>query len=251
MADQDPGALLDVLEEARALGLLGPGPVARQLEHAVALGRSIGDFTGRMLDLGSGGVEQNLLFGVDYRDYDGFSEFGFGFGTAPTIDLFEPVYNTAPIADVPLFTSIDEKREQIGAYFQDQVKFGSLIVTLNARNDWVERNPAVGTSQDDEEFTYRVGATYLFDNGFAPYVQTSTSFQPTSGATFAVMRAAPPSTAAYCCSGAGCVASNATALPRSIAEPPPRATTPSQSPSRNTSVAASTASSVGFGGVSS
>lgn len=136
------------------------------------------------VNLGSGGVEQNLLFGVDYRDYDGFSEFGFGFGTAPTIDLFEPVYNTAPIADVPLFTSIDEKREQIGAYFQDQVKFGSLIVTLNARNDWVERNPAVGTSQDDEEFTYRVGATYLFDNGFAPYVQTSTSFQPTSGATF-------------------------------------------------------------------
>jgi iron complex outermembrane receptor protein len=137
------------------------------------------------VDLGSGGsVEQNLLFGVDYRDYDGYSEFGFGFGTAPTIDLFDPVYNTAPIADVTIFPSIDETREQIGLYFQDQIKFGSFIVTLNGRNDWVDRNPAAGASQDDEEFTYRVGATYLFENGFAPYVQTSTSFQPTSGATF-------------------------------------------------------------------
>ena len=138
------------------------------------------------LDLGSGGsVEQSVIVGVDYRDYDGFSEFGFGFGTAPTIDLFDPVYNTAPIADVPLFTSIDETREQMGVYLQDQVKIGRFIVTLNARNDWVDRNPAVGDSQDDEEFTYRVGANYVFDSGFAPYIQTSTSFQPVSGATFA------------------------------------------------------------------
>ncbi len=137
------------------------------------------------VDLGSGGgVEQNLLFGVDYRDYDGYSEFGFGFGTAPTIDLFDPVYNTAPIADVTIFPSIDETREQIGVYFQDQVKFGDFIVTLNGRNDWVDRDPAAGATQSDEEFTYRVGATYVFENGFAPYVQTSTSFQPTSGATF-------------------------------------------------------------------
>ncbi len=137
------------------------------------------------LDFNEGGnVEQDLLFGVDYRDYDGYSEFGFGFGTAPTIDLFDPVYNTAPIADVTIFPSIDESREQIGVYFQDQVKFGRFILTLNGRNDWVERDPTAGASQDDEEFTYRVGANYVFDNGFAPYIQTSTSFQPVSGATF-------------------------------------------------------------------
>ena len=137
------------------------------------------------VDLGSGGsVEQDMLFGVDYRDYDGFSEFAFGFGTAPPIDLFDPVYNTAPIADLPLITSLDENREQIGVYFQDQIKVGGFILTLNGRNDWVDRSPTGGATVSDEEFTYRVGATYLFDNGFAPYVQTSTSFQPTSGATF-------------------------------------------------------------------
>jgi iron complex outermembrane receptor protein len=134
------------------------------------------------LDLGDGsGVDQSLLFGVDYRDYDGFSEFGFG--VAPAIDLFEPVYD-AVIPPAALFPSIDETREQVGVYLQDQVKAGRFILTLNARNDWVDRKPTGGGNQDDEEFTYRVGANYVFDNGIAPYVQTSTSFQPVSGATF-------------------------------------------------------------------
>jgi iron complex outermembrane recepter protein len=134
-------------------------------------------------ELGSGGsIEQSLLFGVDYRDYDGYSEFGFG--VAPAIDLFDPVYD-AVIPPATIFPSIDETREQIGAYFQDQIKMGRFILTLNGRNDWVERNPAAGVTVDDEEFTYRVGANYVFDSGFAPYVQTATSFQPVTGATFA------------------------------------------------------------------
>jgi iron complex outermembrane receptor protein len=134
------------------------------------------------LDLGGGSVEQSLLFGVDYREYDGFSEFGFA--SAPSIDLFDPVYD-AVIPPATLFPFINETREQVGAYFQDQIKAGRFVLTLNGRNDWVERAPAGGgPSQDDEEFTYRVGANYVFDNGFAPYIQTATSFQPVSGATF-------------------------------------------------------------------
>ena len=129
----------------------------------------------------TGGAEHSLLVGVDYRDYDGFSEFGFA--GAPSIDLFDPVYD-AVIPPATLFPFIDETREQMGVYFQDQLKFGHFILTLNGRNDWVERNPAFGATQDDEEFTYRVGANYLFDNGFAPYIQAATSFQPVSGATF-------------------------------------------------------------------
>ena len=54
----------------------------------------------------------------------------------------------------------------------------------------------------------------------------------TSGATFGVIRATPPSTIAYCDSGSGWVASSPTALARSIADPPPSAISPSQSSSR-------------------
>jgi len=61
MPDRDPVVLLEVLEEARELGLLGPGPVARQLEHALDLATAIGEFAGRVLDLGSGGGLPGLV----------------------------------------------------------------------------------------------------------------------------------------------------------------------------------------------
>lgn len=61
MTHRDPGPLVEVLEEARSLGLLGPGPVARQVEHATALGAAIGEFDGRLLDLGSGGGLPGLV----------------------------------------------------------------------------------------------------------------------------------------------------------------------------------------------
>ena len=135
------------------------------------------------LSFDTGSVEHYLIVGLDYRDYDGFSEFGFGFGTAPALDLFNPVYDSV-IPDVAIFTSIDETREQIGVYFQEQLKVGGFVLTLNGRNDWVDRKPAVGESQDDEEFTYRAGINYVFDNGLSPYAQVATSFQPVAGATF-------------------------------------------------------------------
>jgi iron complex outermembrane receptor protein len=133
-------------------------------------------------DFDTGGAEHSLLVGVEYRDYDGYSEFGFG--VAPAIDLFDPVYD-AVIPPATIFPFIDETRNQLGVYLQEQLKLGKFILTLNGRNDWVERNPATGATVDDEEFTYRVGANYVFDNGIAPYVQAATSFQPVSGATFA------------------------------------------------------------------
>jgi 16S rRNA (guanine527-N7)-methyltransferase len=61
VSDRDPDALLAVLDEAQGLGFLGPGPVARQRQHAVDLALAIGERRGRVLDLGSGGGLPGLV----------------------------------------------------------------------------------------------------------------------------------------------------------------------------------------------
>jgi 16S rRNA (guanine527-N7)-methyltransferase len=71
MTDRVPASLLDVLEDARGLGLLGPGPVRRQHQHALDLARAIGDFDGRLLDLGSGGGLPGLVLFDHWSDATG------------------------------------------------------------------------------------------------------------------------------------------------------------------------------------
>jgi 16S rRNA (guanine527-N7)-methyltransferase len=59
--DREPERLVEVLEESRRLGLLGPGPVTRQLHHARDLAAAVGPFAGKLLDLGSGGGLPGLV----------------------------------------------------------------------------------------------------------------------------------------------------------------------------------------------
>lgn len=55
-------ALLEVLEESRALGFLGPGPVEGQLDHALDFARLVRHYSpARALDLGSGGGLPGLV----------------------------------------------------------------------------------------------------------------------------------------------------------------------------------------------
>lgn len=53
--------VLGVLEEARALGFLGPGPVTFHVEHARAYLAPLEGVTGNALDLGAGGGVPGLL----------------------------------------------------------------------------------------------------------------------------------------------------------------------------------------------
>jgi 16S rRNA (guanine527-N7)-methyltransferase len=71
MTDRDPTAILGVLEAARDRGLLGTGPVLRQYEHAVDLGRAIGHRSGQVLDLGSGGGLPGLVLFDGWPDASG------------------------------------------------------------------------------------------------------------------------------------------------------------------------------------
>ncbi|GGF78376.1 TonB-dependent receptor [Azorhizobium oxalatiphilum] len=132
----------------------------------------------------TGAVEHTLLVGVDYT-YLTLDD-GIGYGTASDYNY---TYNIAygPIVDPDFNTSrYKQKQSQLGLYVQEQAKFGGFLLTLTGRQDFVKTTnddllAYSSETQKDDAFTGRVGLTYLFDNGIAPYVSYSTSFAPNLG----------------------------------------------------------------------
>lgn len=140
----------------------------------------------------TGPFQHTLLAGLDYQYLD--TNVKIGYGTAPPIDAFNPVYGV-PIALPALTQDIDQKRAQTGLYLQDQIKLDRWVISLGGRYDWVDSTnatsnpttttPAVIAKQNDRAFTGRAGLIYLFDNGVAPYASYSTSFEPLVGVDIA------------------------------------------------------------------
>lgn len=133
--------------------------------------------------LDSGPVSHRILVGIDYlHSKDRWAERD---GTSSSIDLYEPDYTqNVVLPDVDY--NVSHTMIQLGAYLQDQMKYGHWVATFNGRNDWArtETNDLLddtSSDQKDHKFTYRAGLMYLFDNGIAPYVSYSTSFQPSIG----------------------------------------------------------------------
>lgn len=161
----------------------GNSPYAEDVETIALDARFSGEFE-------TGDTSHEVLIGLDYRDVDNAS--GFGFVGASTIDLFEPVYGQGGDVSPGVTTRFNEQTvEQIGFYAQDQIKFGNLILLASGRYDWVDSEyiqpftPIADTGpvldKQQEQFTFRVGVNYLFDNGFSPYVSYATSFEPVLG----------------------------------------------------------------------
>jgi 16S rRNA (guanine527-N7)-methyltransferase len=67
----DDPELREVLEESRARGFLGPGPIDRQVQHALDLAAIVGSPTGPFLDLGSGGGLPGLVLAMAWPDAPG------------------------------------------------------------------------------------------------------------------------------------------------------------------------------------
>ncbi len=131
----------------------------------------------------TGPVSHDLLLGVDWRRLDNHEISRLG--TGPTLDLYNPQYGL----DVPLpakDSDNDILRRQTGFYAQDQIKFDEhWNLLLGGRYDIAKGNTTNNlngsrVSRDDEAFTGRVGLVYVADNGLAPYVSYSESFNPTT-----------------------------------------------------------------------
>ncbi|MFT4121338.1 TonB-dependent siderophore receptor [Bradyrhizobium sp.] len=135
----------------------------------------------------TGPVKHTMLFGVDLKGYqiDDYQAFGFG---VSSINVLNPTYGAAevPLPTAP-FRNFLITQKQAGTYLQDQMKLGNFTLVLSGRNDWVETTQAARDTgaivgqRDDSKFSGRAGLIYNFDNGIAPYVSYSTSYNPIIG----------------------------------------------------------------------
>jgi len=135
----------------------------------------------------TGPLQHTLLAGLDYQragvDTKTFN------GPAPALNLRDPVYGLTIVNPSQTLSSVDQDAKQLGVYLQDQIKLQNWLLTAGARYDWADmdslnRANNVKTVTDDEAFTKRIGLTYLFDFGLAPYVSYADSFLPTPGFDF-------------------------------------------------------------------
>ncbi|MDH6265949.1 iron complex outermembrane receptor protein [Rhizobium sp. SG_E_25_P2] len=149
---------------------------------AVVLDTNIGG------DVDIGPTEHKLLFGIDYGYYNG-SESRTNSTNYITVDVLDPSYDSSGLTFGSPWADETIIQHQLGVYAQDQIKVENWVLSLAGRYDWVEGEVedhlgGSETSTDDRAFTGRVGLGYLLDNGVAPYVSYSTSFQPETGTDF-------------------------------------------------------------------
>lgn len=145
----------------------------------------------------SGRFKHNVLFGLDYTETSLTRKQYAGYNNLAPIDFFDPVYGSDVVLPARPDTYTNEKRSQVGLYLQDQIKFDDkLVMVLSGRYDdadgkTLNKLTGADTRTGDNAFTWRAGLLYLADNGLAPYVSYSTSFQPQAGTTSPARGTAP------------------------------------------------------------
>ncbi|GAB1717562.1 MAG: TonB-dependent siderophore receptor [Nitrobacter sp.] len=178
------------LAATRSEGMLSDRLVARTYNYVVAHASNYTLDNQLQADFRTGPLVHKVLAGFDYFNLSASTDYRSA-GIAP-IDAYAPVYGAA----VPSFNSLssfilrDDSQSQAGLYLQDQIKWDRWTLAVSGRQDWVSSSfiskafwPPAGTYRTfDSAQTGRVGLTYLFDFGLAPYISYSTSFTPNLGA---------------------------------------------------------------------
>ncbi|CAI8944446.1 TonB-dependent siderophore receptor [Pseudomonas chlororaphis] len=147
----------------------------------------------------TGATKHTVLMGTDYQRRKTVVDWTSG-SVAP-INAFDPVYGNSAITYYDPLSYL-RRLEQTGVYLQDLIEMDKWRFSLGLRQDWVETSDEnrlaeasrpVGTEINDKrtKLTGRAGALYLFDNGLAPYISYSESFNPNSYADSAGNPLAP------------------------------------------------------------
>ncbi len=137
-------------------------------------------------------IKHNVLIGVDYQKMSGtsaYSEFG-STSQFSEFNIFNP--NNDMVDPSKLSSTYDArdkvKLDQLGLYFQDQLRIDKLILIVGGRFDDFSASSQYADSYGDtkaeanhQQFSYRVGGMYELDNGASPFMSYATSFEPAAG----------------------------------------------------------------------
>ncbi|KQZ86387.1 TonB-dependent siderophore receptor [Pseudomonas sp. Root562] len=140
-------------------------------------------------DFATGDVSHTVLIGFDHQRSN--TNYTSIFGSAPSTNVNNPVRGVEIVRPPrsSAFYDYDQKTYQTGLYVQDQMALDQWRLTLGGREDWVHtgtkffnKGDATNTERDTN-FSGNAAISYVFDNGFVPYLSYAESFQPTSNAT--------------------------------------------------------------------
>ncbi|WP_130928931.1 TonB-dependent siderophore receptor [Pseudomonas sp. Sample_20] len=139
-------------------------------------------------DFATGEVRHTLLLGLDHQRSN--TNYTSIFGDGLQTNVINPIFGQPIVrpARSTAFYDYNQKTYQTGLYVQDQMALDQWRLTLGGREDWVHtsteffnKGDATNT-QRDKKFSGNAALSYVFDNGFVPYLSYAESFQPTTGA---------------------------------------------------------------------
>lgn len=134
-----------------------------------------------VLSFGTGPLEHQVLAGFDYTEFR--EDKKEGFGAAPGLNLYNPVYGV-PFAYGVGWTT-DTKNSQTGFYFQDQIRaWDRVSLVFGARHDNVQSNVNNVQLPSNKAWTFRAGIIADVVKGVSPYFNYSESFLPVFGSNF-------------------------------------------------------------------
>ncbi|MDY0963727.1 TonB-dependent siderophore receptor [Massilia sp. CFBP9026] len=158
----------------------------------------------------TGPLRHRVLAGLDYQRLRTGVGYGDTLGTAtPSIDLGAPNHHLFDTAALPFGFYTENhaiRQSQLGLYLQDEARVGALTLLAGVRRDRYRSEDDARTSYDgfpsagiteirQYRTSGRVAAIYQLGNGLAPYLNYSTSFEPTSGVDTETGEAFKPTTA--------------------------------------------------------
>jgi len=139
-------------------------------------------------DFATGEIRHTLLLGLDHQRSN--TNYTSIFGDGLQTNVINPIYGQPIVrpARSTAFYDYNQKTYQTGLYVQDQMALDQWRLTIGGREDWVHtstqfinQSDATNT-QRDKKFSGNAALSYVFDNGFVPYLSYAESFQPTTGA---------------------------------------------------------------------